>query len=282
MVSAPKVPSNARARLVAAVLQRELLVDGQVGAAVVDLHEVLRVGGRAPPGATAGTRRAMRSVRSSTTRSNARLRRFEPGRGWTSAAGRGRLERGAGCDEFLVGGVADGDDQVVRVASRTSSTCRGRAGVSGRVASGRGDRAGMDRRARGGCPPRSPGRGWCRSTARRRAGSGPSCGCRRTPPGPRRAAVVGRRTSRASGHEREVGAAAVGFGAVPGDQRRPLQHTHMVGEQVRRHRRAARCSSAGDASPERECVDDRQPTRITQGGVHGSPPHQLAISLRSH
>ena len=64
-----------------------------------------------------------------------------------------------------------------------------------RAAAGRGpaepDAAGPRRRrrdappARGACRQTSPEPGWWRSTARRRAGSGPSCGCRRTPRAPR-------------------------------------------------------------------------------------------------
>jgi hypothetical protein len=68
---------------------------------------------------------------------------------------------------------------------------------------------------------------------------------------------------------------------VPGDHADLLQDTNMMSEQVRRHRQKPLQLGRGRLA-EQERIDDRQPPRITQGRVHGSPPHQLAISLRSH
>ena len=74
--------------------------------------------------------------------------RCAPGRGSTSAAGAGRVE-------FFVGVVADGDDQVVVVAQRSSRPARGGRGRAEPVAA-RDRRRGGGPRGRDGCRPTSP------------------------------------------------------------------------------------------------------------------------------
>ena len=84
--------------------------------------------------------------------------------------------------ELLVGVVADGDHEVVRVEDVGQLARRSICAAAGRAGRG-GDGAGVDALRPGGCPRRWPGRGWRAARARRPAGSGPSWRCRRTPPG---------------------------------------------------------------------------------------------------
>ena len=153
MVSAPKMPSNWRCRLVAAVRQGELLVDGQVGVGFRVLRVVITISclgsaGVAGCGCTAGARRVMRSVELVDDRRRTRPVPGAHGVGDrpVQPAARRRASAVAG-GEVFVGVVADGDDQVGRV----EDVGRWRGGSGTRVrpsAAGDGDRAGM-RPARG-------------------------------------------------------------------------------------------------------------------------------------
>ena len=157
--------------------QGELLVDGQVGVAVAG-----EFGHGGAPGAVgrlgrrAGASRSMRSADRRRRPPRTRRRcRPAPGRGSTSAAA--ALLGG----QVFVGVVADRDDagrpshNVVQVR---------RAPVDGVQAVAAGDRqcTGMDSCRPGGCLRRWPGPGCAGSTSPRRAVSGPSSGCTRTPP----------------------------------------------------------------------------------------------------
>ena len=84
-----------------------------------------------------------------------------------------------------------------------------------------------------------------------------------------------------SGRERQVGAASVCLGAVAGEHADLFQDTHVVSEQVRRHgQQPLQLGRGGLAQHER--VDDGQPPRLTQGGVHGSSTHHVVVPLSSH
>ena len=232
---------------------------------------VLRRSGTA---CTAGVRRVMRSVSSSTTLSNAAGSSARHGVGDRPVQPRppDRHARGAG-GEFFVGAVADGHDQVggvEDVVGRGGAVRAPGRGVGGGRRRPRRDAPG----ARGGCPRRWPGPGCGRSTSRPPAASGPSCGCTRTPPAPpsgrRRSGV---RRSRASRVERDVAAASVSFGAVPGHQPDLFQHAQVMGQQVRRHPEPGGQLARRRLTPG-QGVDDREPSGIAERGMQRRPPRR--------
>ena len=83
-----------------------------------------------------------------------------------------------------------------------------------------------------------------------------------------------------AGCEREVGAAAVGLGAVPSHAPRPSPATRTWWASRFDGMSSSCCSSVGDASPSSERVDDRQPPGVAQGGVHGSTTPPLRCSTQ--
>ena len=183
--------------------------------------------------------------------------------------------------EFLMGRVADGDDEVgvvgaedvVDVPWRERSqrdAVAPRCGDGARVHGGRGVRAGRRRRDRAGAVPQRGGE------LRTRGVVGAD------EHHPDRVVHLDRsqRVERA-GRECQVGAAPVCLRAVPGQHTDPLQGADMVGEQVRRHVEQTLQLGRGRLT-QQERVDDGQPAGFAQGGVHCGAPHQPTIPLSLH
>ena len=84
-----------------------------------------------------------------------------------------------------------------------------------------------------------------------------------------------------TGRERQVGAAPVCLGAVAGEHADLFQDAHVVSEQVRRHGQELLQLGRGGLT-QHERVDDGQPSRLTQGGVHGSSTHHAVVPFSFH
>ena len=258
MVSVPKTPANSSPRLHGGGAQGELLVDGQVGA-VVDgrcrSSVVLRGKDRVPAG-RCGRRCRCRRPRTRRRCRPARGRAPTSAAGWPAAArcswalSQTATTRSSSLDD--VGDVGGAGGVEARPWRRATATARGWTRSAGLV------------------PAEAAGCGCAAPTARRRVGSGRSCGCRRTPP----AARPRHRAERDGGQGlRAPGAGRCGGGRPRTGTGRPgrvLQHLEVVGDQVGRHaQRLADLAGRGVAEDQR--VDDRQPRRIAQCGVHPGP-----------
>ena len=271
MVSVPKVPSNSRARFGGRGAQRELLVDGQVGSAVAQPASVPpEVDRRGSVGRTAGATRAMRSVRSMTTRSNALSspvragsgidqcsrpatgsdsRRTaassswavsqtvidqvlapgsEPGRRRRAAAERGPAARGAACAAATAPGCTAGAGCVPAEVAGTGL-------VSFHSAAASCERAEL----------------WVHTNTTRTA----SC------------TVTGRRRVERPRGQRQVGAAPVGFRAVPGHHARPARARGRGGPASLMAWRAAAAARSGMPRPAR--ARRRSPTAPGLPARHG-------------
>ena len=182
MVSAPKVPSNSALQVGGRGAQGELLVDGQALAGVAGGHDDLSWSFWVRDGVHDGVQAG--DAVGELVDDGVERGRIVGGHGVGDRPVQprppDRPARGAG-GEFFVGVVADGHDQVGGVEDVV-----GRGGAV--RAPGRGVGGGRRRPRRDapavrvGCLRRWPGPGCGRSTSRRPAASGPSCGCTRTPP----------------------------------------------------------------------------------------------------
>ena len=162
--------------------------------------------------------------------------------------------------------------------SRTSSDVAGRCGHQGEVsAAGDGDRAGMHPRcgvgARGGGRDRAvvvPHRG-----GQLRAGRvvGAHEHHPLAPPG----RPAGLQEVEDVAVERDVAAAAVAFGPVPGQQPGLFEHAQVMGQQVRRHPEPGGQLSRRRLTPG-QGVDDREPSGIAERGMQRRPPHHIELA----
>ena len=239
--------------------------------------------GRRSVGRTAGATRAIRPVRSVTTRSNAASSPVRAGSGMDQCSRPGLVSASG---ELFMGRIADGDDEVGRAvvgvagAEDVVDVPRRERSQRDGVSPGRGDGAGVH----GGC-------GVCAGRRRRdRAGAVPQRGGELRTRGvvgadehdPDRVVHLGRsQRGERAGRECQVGAAPVRLRAVPGQHTGLLQRADVVGEQVRRHVEELLQLGRGRLTQE-ERVDDGQPSRFAQGGVHGSAPHQPTVPLSLH
>ena len=223
-------------------------------------------------GRTAGATRAMRSVRSVTTRSNARSSPVRAGSGMDQCSRPEASSAAAAGGQFLVGGVAHRDHHVVR-AEDVVDMPRGTRGQRHLVALCRGNRSRVHRRRR----VRA-----CRGGRHRtrvvpqRGGELRACGVVRADEHHADRVVHPGRTQRIEGAGRQchVGPATVGLRTMPRQHTDLLQHPHVMGQQVRGHREQA-LQLRRRRLPEQQRIDDRQPTRLPERGVHGRPPGQV-------
>ncbi len=231
---------------------------------------------RAPGGQEVAARRGAR-------RSTRRLSSARAASKLAGIAGRDRVGDGPvhrrGPAEFLVGHVADGDDQVA-VVPDLADVAGPQPGQRQAVAPGGGDRAGID--PRGGVGPGRYGRDGAGPAPQRRGQvrAGRVGGAHEQHP-PRGAAGRGGQRVQRAGDQLQVGAAAVALGPAPGDDPGLLQHVQVVGEQVGRHGQHG--GQLGRRRvPGQQGVGDLQPRRVGQRRVHSRPPGQIRGSLSSH
>ena len=249
MVSVPKVPSNSALQVGGGGAQGELLVDGQGLAGVAGGHDDLLLVASGPGRrARRGSRRVDAVGEVGRRRPRTRRRcRPAPGRGSTSAAPAGPQPWPVARSSWALSQTATTRSSRVEDVGDVAVAVRapGRGVGGGRRRPRRGAPA-----VRGGCRPRWPGPGCGRSTSRRPAASGPSCGCTRTPPAPppeqARWAAAGRGRRGRARRSCGVGLLRSGAGS-PARRLRARAGDGPAGSTVIPSRAA---SSPGEASPQ--------------------------------